>query len=226
MTIIGVTGLVGSGKSTVANYLVENHGFTRLSFAAPLKKMLRTLDPIIGNTIIKSEIESVVHPTHLSELTETENELKAGPFGVEYRRLMQFLGTECIRAVDPDFWTNAAKAQLSNPDGRYVFDDIRFPNEAKVITDHNPMGLWNIQRPSTEVVGDRKLHVSEQHAGIMGEFAQLVNDDLDGLHRQVDLHLANCTYTSIDDLYRGAIKAMQNFQQNQHQDTYSRSADE
>lgn len=36
---IGITGLAGAGKSTAAQFLVEEHGFTRLPFAGPLKKM-------------------------------------------------------------------------------------------------------------------------------------------------------------------------------------------
>ena len=35
--ILGVTGLIGSGKDTIADYLVTEHGFKRVSFAASLK---------------------------------------------------------------------------------------------------------------------------------------------------------------------------------------------
>ena len=35
--ILGVTGLIGSGKDTIADYLVTEHGFKRISFAASLK---------------------------------------------------------------------------------------------------------------------------------------------------------------------------------------------
>ena len=35
--IIGVTGFIGSGKDTIANYLVAKHGFVRDSFAGTLK---------------------------------------------------------------------------------------------------------------------------------------------------------------------------------------------
>ena len=35
--IIGFVGLIGSGKDTAADYLVNNRGFKRDSFAAPLK---------------------------------------------------------------------------------------------------------------------------------------------------------------------------------------------
>ena len=35
--IIGICGLIGSGKGTVADILVEYHGFQKISFADKLK---------------------------------------------------------------------------------------------------------------------------------------------------------------------------------------------
>lgn len=170
---IGITGLAGSGKSTVADHLVAEHGFTRMSFAAPLKAMLRTLDPLLGNTITG---RSLIHPTRLSELTQTEAEIKVSPFGPEYRRLLQVLGTDCIRAVDEDFWVRAALAQVTAD--RVVFDDVRFPNEAAA------MGLlWNVRRPDLQT----GTHASEQHAGRLGEHHVIHNNGTpEQLRRFVD----------------------------------------
>ena len=97
MKLIGLTGFAGSGKSTVAQYLVEQHGFTRLSFAAPLKKMLRTLDP----QIMAGNGAAVRRLSDLWDAYEgKEQEVKNSAYGHEYRRLLQVLGTDCIRAVD------------------------------------------------------------------------------------------------------------------------------
>ena len=35
--IISISGLIGSGKDTIAEYLINNHGFKKDSFAATLK---------------------------------------------------------------------------------------------------------------------------------------------------------------------------------------------
>ena len=41
--VIGLTGLMNSGKSTVADYLVTHRDFVRLKFAQGLKEMVRAL---------------------------------------------------------------------------------------------------------------------------------------------------------------------------------------
>lgn len=189
--IVGLTGLAAAGKSTVAEHLVEKHGFTKLSFAGPLKKMLRTLDPEMTNTSRKT-------PVRLSEALrhyKTEAALKKSPWGPEYRRLLQVLGTDCIRAVDKDFWVRAGLAQITDWNGRYVFDDVRFPNEAnalKRVTRARGFAegtLWNVVRPSSEDTGFAK-HESERHAGNLGEDYVIVNDgDLSNLRLQTDLAL-------------------------------------
>lgn len=185
--VIGLTGYAGSGKSTVAQYLVERHGFTRLSFAAPLKKMLRTLDPMLGtDDRINGRGEAIVDHVHLSDLQGlSENAIKASPWGGEYRRLLQVLGTDCIRAVDEHFWVNAATAQMTDPDGKYVFDDCRFPNEAEVIKAiSSSRSLWFIERPGYAAVNG---HESEKHAGNMGEGQHIFNgSDLELLHAKID----------------------------------------
>lgn len=186
-TIIGLTGLAGSGKSTVANYLVEQHGFTKLAFAGPLKKMLRTLNPYLAASPVAMVGED--EPLRLNDLLSVmdENALKKSSAGAEYRRLMQILGTECIRAIDPDFWTKAAIAQMPEEQGRYVFDDVRFPNEAQVILELNPHGLWNIQRSDQTETGS---HISEQYAGNMNESVRIENGDLAELYPQIEYYLS------------------------------------
>ena len=189
MTVIGLTGFAGAGKSTAAEYLVDRHGFTRLAFAAPLKRMLRTFDPILGFELDDSgDVFEVTLSYLFRVLGQTETEVKQGPYGAKYREHMQILGTECVRAEDPDFWTNAAIRSMSDPEGKYVFDDVRFPNEAKVVSDRNPVGLWNIEGQEYEFTNG--LHASEQMAGKLGEQVWLINRGTkEELYKQIDLYL-------------------------------------
>lgn len=185
MIVVGLTGKAGAGKGVVADHLVEAHGFTKLSFAGPLKKMLRTLDPIMGHV---PGFDSI--PVRLSDVlagyANDEAEVKASRYGAEYRRLLQVLGTDCIRAVDQGFWVRAAMQQLTDPNGKYVFDDARFPNEASAVyLQGRRPALWHVDRPGHD--GGAGSHSSEQHAGRMGENLTLINDGtIEALHEAVD----------------------------------------
>ena len=201
MIVMGLTGKAGAGKSAVADYLVEHYGFTKLSFAGPLKKMLRTLDPIIDSTLYSldqgcdcCEPSYDTEVVHLSERSDSEAELKE--HYPEYRRLLQALGTDCIRALDEDFWVRAAMKQLTDVDGRYVFDDVRFPNEAEAVLNGGARRadaeLWYIDRPGHDSgVGS---HESEQYAGRMDETWHLTNpgNDIEGLQQKVDDLMSVC----------------------------------
>lgn len=176
--IIGFTGLATGGKSASAQYLAERYGFERVSFAAPLKKMLRTLNPIMGCDI--------GYPVRLSNLEAwglSEKQIKESHHGAEYRRLLQVLGTDCIRAVDEDFWVNAAMRDLPRDTPvNYVFDDVRFPNEARAITEAGGV-LVHLDRPGL-TAGE---HSSEAHAGNLFEHRRIVNDgDIGDLYDQLD----------------------------------------
>jgi hypothetical protein len=117
--IIGLTGLAGSGKSVVADVLVNEFGFTRVKFADPLKNMIRRMLADMGH--IEFDIERMI-----------EGDLKEVPIpelGVTPRHLMITLGTEWGRdLVHADIWVRlwAARAEcLPN----VVADDVRFDNE-------------------------------------------------------------------------------------------------
>lgn len=180
--IIGFTGLATGGKSASAQYLAERYGFERVSFAAPLKKMLRTLNPYLGSNGRSGE-DAVSLSDALYEVHGDELALKASDYGAEYRRLLQVLGTDCIRAVDEDFWVNAAMRDLPRDTSvNYVFDDVRFPNEARAITEAGGV-LVHLDRPGL-TAGD---HSSEAHAGNLFEHRRIVNDgDIGDLYDQLD----------------------------------------
>lgn len=188
MILIALTGAARAGKDSVADRLVERHNFTKISFAAPLKQALRATDPILGfHPYNKGEL------VRLSEALANETEDVIKQTFPEYRRLLEKLGTEGIRAIDDMFWVNAAITAASKvASGRVVFPDARFHNEIDAIKRDPISGLswvgsaeaWHIVRPS--LVGPvGELHASAVLHGNLGEDREVFND------------------TSLDDLYRG-----------------------
>ena len=189
MILIGLTGKAGAGKDTVADRLVAEHGFEKRSFAGPLKEMILKLDPILDDQ--GTRLSSVLREFSYNLNAESEAHLKAH-YG-EYRRLLQILGTDCIRAVDQDFWVKAAMRGIMHEDSpaRVVFSDARFPNEVQAIQDfkaeafpHNQIAeVWHIDRPGAGT----RAHSSEEGAGSMGEDLTIDNDrDLRTLYRDID----------------------------------------
>jgi len=118
--LIAFTGLAGSGKTTAAQYLVEQHGFVRTRFADPLKAMLRSIG--LGHEEIDGSRKELPSPLLC---------------GKTPRWAMQTLGTEWGRdCISPDLWTTLwteRAGECLDLGGRVVVDDCRFGNEAKAI---------------------------------------------------------------------------------------------
>jgi hypothetical protein len=112
-------GPAGSGKTTVANYLVEKYGAVRFSLAAPLKEM-------VGRALELSH----------AQLWGTQEEKEAidPRYGKSARWFLQRFGTEgCRQTFGEDFWTRMCFTQILKTSPRIaVIDDMRFVNEAEM----------------------------------------------------------------------------------------------
>jgi hypothetical protein len=135
----------GSGKSTIADYLVAQHGFTRLGFAEPLKDMIRMLLENYGYN--PADAYHMTHVNKHAPLPEIDPRIDA-------RHLLRTLGTEWGRTcVHPDIWLRCWSARYLKLRARglnnVVVDDMRFLNEATHIDRYGGQ-LWCVNRPGTE----------------------------------------------------------------------------
>jgi hypothetical protein len=148
-TIIGLAGRKQSGKTTVANHLVEA-GFVRVSFADSMRYMIRSLLISCGFSA-----------GHVEMMLMSEKETVIDSIGKSPRQLMQLLGTDWGRhLIHEDIWVMAAKQKVNSLDCfNIVFDDVRFENEAAMIRSLGGL-IIHIDRDSDSMDG----HVSE--AGI------------------------------------------------------------
>lgn len=140
--IIGFSGKIGSGKTTLAQILCNEYPYTKASFADPLKHIVKYLydleyDQLYGNR---------------KEIVDTR-------YGVTPRYLLQYIGTNLFRNWDKNFWVNVFERKYANQE-LLVLDDVRFENEAHII--HQMGGIV------IKVVSHRNNNISANHESEQG----------------------------------------------------------
>ena len=128
--IIGICGFIGSGKDTIADYLVNIHQFRRESFANTLKDAVAQVfgwnrDMLEGRTRQSREWRERVDPWWSKRLNMPN---------LTPRWVLQYWGTEvCRRAFHDDIWIAALENKLRSSNDDIVISDCRFPNEINSI---------------------------------------------------------------------------------------------
>jgi hypothetical protein len=139
--IVGICGLIGSGKDTIADYLVNFHEFRRESFARSLKDAVAAVfgwdrDMLEGRTKQSREWREQVDFWWSSRLG-----MKITP-----RWILQNWGTEvCRQGFHDDIWIASLENKLRNSKDNVVISDCRFPNEVSAIKKNDGIILW-VQR--------------------------------------------------------------------------------
>lgn len=128
--IIGICGFIGSGKDTIADYLVNFHEFRRDSFASTLKDAVAAVfgwdrELLEGRTKEAREWREQVDPWWAERLSMPN---------LTPRLILQLWGTEvCRKAFHDDIWIASLENKLRTRKDHVVISDCRFPNEIKAI---------------------------------------------------------------------------------------------
>jgi hypothetical protein len=197
--IIGICGLIGSGKDTIADYLQNIHQFRRESFAHTLKDAVSAVfgwdrELLEGRTRESREWREQVDPWWAERL---------GMPHLTPRWVLQFWGTEVARkGFHDDIWIASLENKLRKTHDDIVISDCRFPNEIRAIKNaggivirvvRGPEPEWfelarsvndgpknlNWSRAKTELE-KYKIHASET-AWIGTDFDYVVDNNADGL---------------------------------------------
>lgn len=173
MNIIGISGLAGSGKDTIAKILLKNDKFISLAFADPIKRF--------AADIWSFSEEQLWGASQNRNSYDLRYPMGDNDF-LTPRKVLQYIGNDCARTLDESVWIRYA-LKLSNrlltEDGLdYTFNGglVNNPNNSKfkcvVITDcryHNEMiaikqnggKLIKVIRPGAGLSGDFASHRSE-----------------------------------------------------------------
>lgn len=130
---VGLIGKMGSGKSTVAKYLIQKFGFTHLYLAEPIKQIVHRLEHDAEYVLIDKFILPYYDLSNrqISTFIEILYQTKQIPVeGKKPRKRYQYLGTDGARnQIDKKIWIKILQSKLNQLDGRAVIDDVRFLNE-------------------------------------------------------------------------------------------------
>lgn len=180
--LIGIIGKKQSGKDTIADYLVQNKGFIKYSYAFPLKNGAME---IFGFT--KEQVYG-----DLKEVVDPE-------WGVTPRKVLQIMGTELfqydLQRHIPEFvnigrtiWVKRfSQWYKNNNDKDVVIADVRFKHEVDGIL-QNGGEIWKVIR--TPYLCEIDVHASEIELDSLDEkfINQIINNDnnLDSLYQKIN----------------------------------------
>jgi hypothetical protein len=208
--IIGICGFIGSGKDTIADYLVNLHGFRRESFASTLKDAVaqvfgwdRTM--LEGRTKQAREWREQVDPWWAERLNMPN---------LTPRWILQYWGTEvCRKAFHDDIWIASLENKLRHSQDDVVISDCRFPNEIRAIKQAGGRVIRVTRGPEPEWYQDA-VNVNEGRGNMSWMMSRSKIEKL-GIHAsetawvgtQFDAVLDN--NRSLDDLYAQVMSLVQ-----------------
>ena len=153
-SIIALCGYKGSGKDTIANYLVEKYNYKHYKISDKLKEIIKILFDLSDNDL------------------EQKKEEVNDKWNTTPRRLMQFIGTdmfqyklqELLPNINRDFWikslfTKDLMNKINNENYKIVISDLRFLHEYEIIS--NLYVSYSILKVKNNRIEQNDNHISE-----------------------------------------------------------------
>lgn len=194
--IIGIVGLIGAGKDTIADYLVNIHGFRRDSFANTLKDAVGAVfgwdrDMLEGRSRHSREWREQPDAWWSERLNRD----------ITPRLMLQFWGTEvCRQGFHDDIWIASLENKLRGSRDSVVISDCRFPNEIAAIRRQGGVVVRVVRGPDPAWFAAARSHLlqgspmppdvphASEWAWAGTDFDRIIdnNGDVTALYQQLD----------------------------------------
>lgn len=155
MLILALSAWKGSGKDTIAKFLVENHNFIRIAFADVLKDMvseqygidrdslddpLKKESPILTMPVeSKDNFSEMIQKFMIREFRDKNGDIAKGlelmPELYWTPRALAILEGSVKRSAQSSYWVQRALSRAKYG-GRYVITDMRYRSELQQIKQH------------------------------------------------------------------------------------------
>ena len=185
--LIGLMGTMGSGKSTCANYLINQYHFVEKTFADPLKKACKIIFLLDDQQIYGTQQQKEASDPRW--------------FGCSSRTMLQFVGTDLFRQqlhkIMPELGENIfirhfelwyQQIIIENPDIKIVISDIRFQNELDIVKKMGGTVIKIVRNLDDRTPFESSKHCSEANqVNVIGyDYVIENNESIDKLHEILD----------------------------------------
>jgi hypothetical protein len=128
-SLIGICGFQGSGKDTFAQYLIDNYGFKKLSFASTVKDVASIIFGWDREMLEGYTKEARVQREKVDSWWAKKLDIP----NFTPRFALQFIGTDLFRKhFNSEIWVSCIEKQLEKYD-KIIITDCRFENEINMI---------------------------------------------------------------------------------------------
>lgn len=187
MTIIGVSGPIGSGKDTFAEELarmvgrpVERHAFA--------DKLRETCETLTGYVRVKTHEAGQPFQNAVYNYTQEDKNVYLEMWDKTVGEILQQLGTNCLRQhFDGEVWVKSLISNISdevkNGEHILVIPDVRFKNEANALLEMGAT-LIRLEGDPADVRKNSKRdlnHISEIDLNDYDKFTMKIHNDKPGM---------------------------------------------